>query len=103
MRRAKQLLLVVSLVLAKMLEISLGANGGITSSYRRKLEATVDMPLDADVFRPPPGYNAPQQATAYRIFFCAISLAILLLRHLNHKYKSTIKHVTIYSGTRCTT
>ena len=38
-----------------------GADAGVTSSYRRKLEATVEMPLDADVFRVPPGYNAPQQ------------------------------------------
>jgi hypothetical protein len=38
-----------------------GADAGTTSSYRRKLEATVEMPLDADVFRVPPGYNAPQQ------------------------------------------
>ncbi|XP_062204349.1 purple acid phosphatase 2-like [Phragmites australis] len=37
------------------------AGPGVTSEYRRKLEATVDMPLDADVFRVPPGYNAPQQ------------------------------------------
>uniref|UniRef100_A0A0E0BVP7 Purple acid phosphatase n=1 Tax=Oryza glumipatula TaxID=40148 RepID=A0A0E0BVP7_9ORYZ len=37
------------------------AGAGVTSEYRRKLEATVDMPLDADVFRVPPGYNAPQQ------------------------------------------
>ncbi|KAG2303120.1 hypothetical protein Bca52824_031771 [Brassica carinata] len=36
-------------------------NGGRTSSYVRRLEATVDMPLDSDVFRVPPGYNAPQQ------------------------------------------
>jgi acid phosphatase type 7 len=38
-----------------------GADAGVTSAYRRKLEATVDMPMDADVFRVPPGYNAPQQ------------------------------------------
>jgi hypothetical protein len=37
------------------------ADAGVTSAYRRKLEATADMPLDADVFRVPPGYNAPQQ------------------------------------------
>lgn len=36
-------------------------NGGITSSYVRRLEATIDMPLDSDVFRVPCGYNAPQQ------------------------------------------
>lgn len=35
--------------------------GGVTSSYKRKLEATVDMPLDSDVFKVPSGYNAPQQ------------------------------------------
>lgn len=33
---------------------------GITSRYVRKLEATVDMPLDSDVLRVPHGYNAPQ-------------------------------------------
>lgn len=36
-------------------------DAGVTSAYRRKLEATADMPFDADVFRVPPGYNAPQQ------------------------------------------
>jgi len=34
---------------------------GVTSTYRRKLEASEDMPLDADVFAVPPGRNAPQQ------------------------------------------
>ncbi|GAY52912.1 hypothetical protein CUMW_145570 [Citrus unshiu] len=36
-------------------------NGGKTSSFVRKVEKTIDMPLDADVFQVPPGYNAPQQ------------------------------------------
>lgn len=36
-------------------------NGGITSSFTRRVEKTMDMPLDSDVFRVPPGYNAPQQ------------------------------------------
>ncbi|KAG9456806.1 hypothetical protein H6P81_001314 [Aristolochia fimbriata] len=36
-------------------------NGGITSSFVRKTGMSVDMPLDSDVFRVPPGYNAPQQ------------------------------------------
>ncbi|KAI9181809.1 hypothetical protein LWI28_018824 [Acer negundo] len=36
-------------------------NGGKTSSFVRKVEKTVDMPLDSDVFQVPPGYNAPQQ------------------------------------------
>eukprot|EP00250_Pteridium_aquilinum_P005407 c15500_g1_i1 orf=469-1836(-) len=35
--------------------------GGVTSPYRRKLAAAVDMPLDSDVFKAPNGYNAPQQ------------------------------------------
>ncbi|KAH7278587.1 hypothetical protein KP509_38G047600 [Ceratopteris richardii] len=35
--------------------------GGVTSSYRRKLAATLDMPLDVDVFKVPDGFNAPQQ------------------------------------------
>jgi hypothetical protein len=33
----------------------------VTSTYRRKLEASEDMPLDADVFALPLGKNAPQQ------------------------------------------
>ncbi|XP_073045674.1 purple acid phosphatase 2-like [Primulina eburnea] len=36
-------------------------NGGSTSGFVRKVEKTIDMPLDSDVFRVPPGYNAPQQ------------------------------------------
>ncbi|NP_001141970.1 Purple acid phosphatase 2-like precursor [Zea mays] len=38
-----------------------GAQAGHTSEYRRQLGSAIDMPLDADVFRPPPGYNAPEQ------------------------------------------
>lgn len=38
-----------------------GAQAGLTSEYRRQLGSAIDMPLDADVFRPPPGHNAPQQ------------------------------------------
>ncbi|CAI9103754.1 OLC1v1002295C1 [Oldenlandia corymbosa var. corymbosa] len=37
------------------------AYGKITSVYVRADVKAVDMPLDADVFRVPPGYNAPQQ------------------------------------------
>ncbi|KAF6162910.1 hypothetical protein GIB67_021059 [Kingdonia uniflora] len=36
-------------------------NGGITSSFVRKVESSIDMPFANDVFRVPPGYNAPQQ------------------------------------------
>ncbi|KAL8556154.1 hypothetical protein ACS0TY_003808 [Phlomoides rotata] len=37
------------------------SGGGITSSFVRKVEKSIDMPLDSDVFKVPPGYNAPQQ------------------------------------------
>nr|XP_016511050.1 PREDICTED: purple acid phosphatase 2-like [Nicotiana tabacum] len=51
----------IVLVLGLLLNESLLCNGGVTSSFIRKVEKTVDMPLDSDVFRAPPGYNAPQQ------------------------------------------
>ncbi|MQL72427.1 hypothetical protein Taro_004779, partial [Colocasia esculenta] len=34
---------------------------GVTSAFVRVDQKAVDMPLNADVFRVPPGYNAPQQ------------------------------------------
>ncbi|KAK4274811.1 hypothetical protein QN277_017983 [Acacia crassicarpa] len=37
------------------------SEGGITSSFLRSYNYSRDMPLDSDVFRVPPGYNAPQQ------------------------------------------
>nr|GEX70809.1 purple acid phosphatase 2-like [Tanacetum cinerariifolium] len=37
------------------------SHGGITSSYVRNEEKSVDMPFDSDVFKVPQGYNAPQQ------------------------------------------
>ncbi|CAN6821162.1 unnamed protein product [Brassica oleracea] len=51
-------LLFLCLVLDSLVLFS---HGGTTSSYVRRLEATLDMPLDSDVFRVPPGCNAPQQ------------------------------------------
>ncbi|WKA10211.1 hypothetical protein VitviT2T_027793 [Vitis vinifera] len=36
-------------------------DGGVTSSFARTNNISADMPLDSDVFRVPPGYNAPQQ------------------------------------------
>lgn len=38
-------------------------NGGVTSNYVRSFDYSRDMPLDSDVFRVPPGYNAPQQVS----------------------------------------
>ncbi|KAF3435754.1 hypothetical protein FNV43_RR22846 [Rhamnella rubrinervis] len=48
-------------VLGLVLNAAVLCNGGITSTFVRKVEKTVDMPLNSDVFRVPPGYNAPQQ------------------------------------------
>jgi hypothetical protein len=56
--RAAALLLLPLLLLLLLVG---GARAGLTSEYRRHLGAAIDMPLDADVFRPPPGYNAPEQ------------------------------------------
>ncbi|MCL7052339.1 hypothetical protein MKW94_029982 [Papaver nudicaule] len=44
-----------------ILNVAVICNGGITSSFIRKVEKTIDMPLDSDVFSVPQGYNAPQQ------------------------------------------
>ncbi|KAI5060266.1 hypothetical protein GOP47_0024686 [Adiantum capillus-veneris] len=45
--------------------IDLGAiSSSHTNLYVRSLEASVDMPLDADVFQVPPGFNAPHQVGA---------------------------------------
>ncbi|KAF9621906.1 hypothetical protein IFM89_029126 [Coptis chinensis] len=53
--------LVVVTVLCLILNEANVCNGGSTSSFVRKVEKTIDMPLDSDVFRVPSGYNAPQQ------------------------------------------
>ncbi|KAG0478974.1 hypothetical protein HPP92_013693 [Vanilla planifolia] len=41
--------------------LSVFCEAGKTSAFVRKAEKTPDMPLHSDVFRVPPGYNAPQQ------------------------------------------
>ncbi|KAL3614034.1 prolyl aminopeptidase [Castilleja foliolosa] len=46
---------------AAVLNAAVLCSGGITSSFVRKVESSVEMPLDSDVFKTPPGYNAPQQ------------------------------------------
>ena len=51
----------LALVLGLFLNVAVLCNGGLTSSFVRKVEKTVDMPLDSDVFAVPPGYNAPQK------------------------------------------
>ncbi|KAL2329346.1 hypothetical protein Fmac_022773 [Flemingia macrophylla] len=49
------------LAFALVLNVCVVCNGGTSSSFVRKAEKTIDMPLDSDVFAVPPGYNAPQQ------------------------------------------
>ena len=51
----------IVVVLGIVLSLAVVCNGGKTSSFVRKVEKAVDMPLDSDVFKVPPGYNAPQQ------------------------------------------
>ncbi|KAL9684310.1 hypothetical protein QQ045_021745 [Rhodiola kirilowii] len=52
---AVMMLYVVAMMMANF------CHAGVTSRFVRKLEESQDMPLDSDVFRVPPGYNAPQQ------------------------------------------
>lgn len=58
------------------------ADGGISSAYVRKAEKTIDMPLDSDVFRVPPGYNAPQQVNSYLFFWPKLSLFLCCISYL---------------------
>lgn len=39
------------------------------SSFVRSSSLSPDMPLDSDVFRVPPGYNAPQQVWFFLVFY----------------------------------
>ncbi|XP_010530813.1 PREDICTED: purple acid phosphatase 10 [Tarenaya hassleriana] len=59
--RRTELLSSIVLVLGLFLSGLALCNGSKTSRFIRKLEKTVDMPLDSDVFKAPPGFNAPQQ------------------------------------------
>lgn len=52
---------VVIALLGLILNVVVVCDGGKTSTFVRKVEKTVDMPLDSDVFQVPSGYNAPQQ------------------------------------------
>ncbi|KAH7678036.1 Acid phosphatase protein [Dioscorea alata] len=49
------------MALALFLIFTLRCNGGITSSFTRKPHPSIDMPFGSDVFKAPPGFNAPQQ------------------------------------------
>ena len=56
-------------------------DGGITSSYVRSIDFSKDMSTGSDVFRVPPGYNAPQQVSFQwpNLFFDFFIKLILLL------------------------
>ncbi|KAM1264467.1 hypothetical protein ACFX2J_034270 [Malus domestica] len=51
----------VLVVFGLLLSLAMVCNGGITSTFVRKTESTVDMPYESDAFQIPPGHNAPQQ------------------------------------------
>ena len=61
------LMLHVLLISMSCIQSPISVAIGVTSPFRRKLEATVDMPLDSDVFEVPRGYNAPQQASYFTL------------------------------------
>jgi len=60
---------IVFAVLFLVFNAAVLCHGGKTSSFVRKVEKTIDMPLDSDVFKVPPGYNAPQQVCVFFMFF----------------------------------
>lgn len=66
-------------VLYLVLNASVLCNGGKTSNFVRKVEKTIDMPLDSDVFRVPPGYNAPQQV----LIVSTLSIVILCFLYVS--------------------
>lgn len=63
---------VASRVLILILSLANFVDGGVTSSYVRSANLSADMPLDSDVFRVPPGYNAPQQVSFLLLFFLSL-------------------------------
>lgn len=80
------------LVLGLVLNVAVVSNAGKSTTFVRKVEKAVDMPLDSDVFRLPPGHNAPQQvlpATNEPVYF----LFFLLLRFLLTLYCFKV-HIT---------
>ena len=83
------------LALAVLLATAAGGEAGVTSRYRRKLEATADMPFGADVFRVPPGYNAPQQVRGSP---ASVTVPIFSRTHLVFFFIDLIKpqvHITL--------
>lgn len=52
---------VLAVAVVGLIMISSSSTAVRTSSFVRSSSLSPDMPLDSDVFRVPPGYNAPQQ------------------------------------------
>lgn len=67
------LLLLLPLCLMMMMNGLEFCYGGITSSYVRDKNLSLDMPLHSDVFTVPAGYNAPQQVS-FSFLLYAISI-----------------------------
>lgn len=70
--------LVVLVFVVLMFSVAELSNCGRTSSFVRTANLSLDMPLYSDVFRVPPGYNAPQQVYYGFISLCYGYLAIIL-------------------------
>lgn len=66
-------------VLGLVLNLGLVCNGGKTSTFVREIDRSLDMPLDSDVFKVPPGYNAPQQVYIISCFLKFIAYFIVSL------------------------
>ncbi|TQD80716.1 hypothetical protein C1H46_033742 [Malus baccata] len=62
----------VVVVLAMVLSLTVVCNGGVTSTFVRKVESTVDMPHESDVFQIAPGYNAPEQYNTK--YYCKVGI-----------------------------
>ena len=60
------------LLVALLIASTIG-EGGRTSNFVRNDYLSLDMPIDSDVFRLPPGYNAPQQV--FLLFFSIASFS----------------------------
>lgn len=74
---------VASHVLILILSLAKFVYGGITSDYVRSTNLSADMPLDSDVFRVPPGYNAPQQASSLfssSFLFCPLNSCLYVTK-----------------------
>lgn len=88
---------IIYVVVVLLLNTSVLCNGGMTSSFVRKVEKTIDMPFLSDVFSVPPGYNAPQQV----FLFIFLHLFILFLLNCDFLFVyvlAFLKSLNLYSA-----